>query len=287
MKKLFIVAFAALGMLACSEGGKNTPDPVNPATNGGVLSGKFSVSATTQVQFSQGNLQYQASTKTWRFAENQYDAIKDANMNISDTYSGWIDLFGWGTGNNPQRASEDNNDYKYFTDWGVNAISNGGNKTNQWRTLTSDEWVYLFRSRYNAEKLFSLGIVNGTRGLIILPDNWTTPTGLVFNASTASGLIWWESNSEYYDEQKSHWNDNVYTVNEWSMMETAGAVFLPVAGYRKGTEKYYGNDGHYWSSTKKDANIAHNIHFYTNLITPKSTAYHYSGISVRLVQDVK
>ena len=63
----------------------------------GSLVGKFSVSANKQVYFSKGNLQYQASTNTWRFAENQTDYIGSANSNISATYDGWIDLFGWGT----------------------------------------------------------------------------------------------------------------------------------------------------------------------------------------------
>lgn len=47
---------------------------------------------------SPGNLQYQASTGIWRFAEHQYDYIGSGNENISTSYSGWIDLFGWGTG---------------------------------------------------------------------------------------------------------------------------------------------------------------------------------------------
>lgn len=59
--------------------------------------GVFSVSADKQVSFSKGNLQYQASTNTWRFAENQTDYIGNSNSNISATYDGWIDLFGWGT----------------------------------------------------------------------------------------------------------------------------------------------------------------------------------------------
>ena len=37
----------------------------------GMLPGAFSVSATQQVHFSQGNLQYRASTNSWRFAEHQ------------------------------------------------------------------------------------------------------------------------------------------------------------------------------------------------------------------------
>ncbi|MBQ0154797.1 MAG: hypothetical protein KBS70_08475, partial [Bacteroidales bacterium] len=54
--------------------------------------GSFSVSPTTKVTFAPGNLQYQASTNTWRFAEHQYDYVGDANTNISATYDGWIDL---------------------------------------------------------------------------------------------------------------------------------------------------------------------------------------------------
>lgn len=50
-----------------------------------------------KVYFSQGNLQYQASTNTWRFAEHQWDYVGEGNNNISPNYNGWIDLFGWGT----------------------------------------------------------------------------------------------------------------------------------------------------------------------------------------------
>ena len=53
----------------------------------GMLPGTFSVSATQQVHFSQGNLQYRASTNTWRFAEHQYDCVGNANSKISSTYS--------------------------------------------------------------------------------------------------------------------------------------------------------------------------------------------------------
>ena len=83
----------------------------------GILPGAFSVSADQQVYFSQGNLQYQASTNTWRFAEHQWDyvggtgasypydecgnvyanGVKCSNNEISSNYSGGIDLFGWGT----------------------------------------------------------------------------------------------------------------------------------------------------------------------------------------------
>ncbi len=66
----------------------------SPVKDGAILA-EFSVSDSTKVYFSQGNLQYQASTGTWKFADNQYDMIGDNNSNISSSYSGWIDLFGW------------------------------------------------------------------------------------------------------------------------------------------------------------------------------------------------
>ncbi len=76
----------------------------------GAINGKFSVASGKQVYFSKGNLQYQASSNTWRFAEHQYDFVGDDtngnvsvgsdkcnNALISSSYTGWIDLFGWGT----------------------------------------------------------------------------------------------------------------------------------------------------------------------------------------------
>lgn len=50
-------------ILTLNETLENCPD--------GVINALFSVSSTQKVYFSKGNLQYQASTKTWRFAENQ------------------------------------------------------------------------------------------------------------------------------------------------------------------------------------------------------------------------
>ena len=57
----------------------------------------FSVSESNKILFSSGNLQYNPSSNSWRFAENQYDFIGDDNQNISPNYTGWLDLFGWAT----------------------------------------------------------------------------------------------------------------------------------------------------------------------------------------------
>ena len=75
-----------------------------PATISGLLAGKFSVSATKQVQFSQGNLQatYDGTNWTWAFAANQYDYIGNAAGNTKVTATSpfisenaTVDLFGW------------------------------------------------------------------------------------------------------------------------------------------------------------------------------------------------
>ena len=55
----------------------------------GALNGRFTINANgDQVIFSQGNLQYQASTQTWRFAEHQYDFVGDSEE--GNVYEGGV-----------------------------------------------------------------------------------------------------------------------------------------------------------------------------------------------------
>ncbi|MBQ3676081.1 MAG: hypothetical protein II926_01755, partial [Bacteroidales bacterium] len=249
----------------------------------GAIQSVFSVSATEQVCFSQGNLQYQASTKTWRFAEHQYDMIGDANANISSTYSGWIDLFGWGTsgynGKNPYMTIKKCTDYgdgendiaSTNYDWGIyNAISNGGNKAGLWRTLTYSEWRYLRFERTNANALCGTATVNGVKGCVFLPDNWTTPTGVTFKCATNGYSV------------------NTYTVSEWAKMEANGAVFLPAAGSRYGMRMIeVGSSGYYWSSTASRSDYASELRFYNDLVVGYISSERYYGQSVRLVRNVE
>ena len=270
-------------------GSDEPEDPEDPEQKwaNGVLPGKFSVSAGKQVQFSQGNLQYKASDAIWRFAPNQTDTIGSANSNISASYSGWIDLFGWGTGSNPTLATTNNTDYAVFTDWGVNAISNGGNEANLWHTLTKDEWLYLFYTRTNAATLFGLGSVNGVNGTILLPDNWELPAGASFTASTTQGLA--DDGGYYYNSNGDNFSHNTYTTAQWETMEAAGAVFLPAAGCRYGTGVYsVGSYGRYWSATPygTGSRSTYNLYFLSVGLDPQNYDVRYGGFSVRLVQDI-
>ena len=216
----------------------------------------FSVSDGKYVKFSKGNLQYQPSTDKWRFAEHQYDVYgRSAEDNVGS--SGWIDLFAWGTGDDPMFVG--NYNYKtYFTDWGNNYIGNDSPYT--WRTLTSDEWEYLLSGRLNSQALWGLAKVNNIEGLIILPDNFESPKGIAFNSGNKDG-----------------YQTNVYTPTEWEKMEKAGTTFLPTNdGY-----------GYYWSSTAASSQSnAYNLRFNDDDLYPQDDLSRCNGFSVRPVPDL-
>lgn len=258
----------------------------------GAINGSFSVSATQQVYFSQGNLQYQASTNTWRFAENQWDYIGEDNANVSETYNGWIDLFAFGTSgynhgaNKYQPWSTSTNYSDYFAygnqsynlndqtgqaDWGYNAISNGGNQENIWRTLTQAEWSYLLETRETPSNIrFAKAILEGTNGLIILPDNWST-SNYVLNDT---------------DNPEVSFSSNTITLQAWAnSLEANGAVFLPAAGIRDGTHmEWVGQHGRYWS-TNSTGTHTYGTFFSDNEFYTDGWLWRYYCQCVRPVRD--
>ena len=257
--------------------GASWPDGDNGIPSGWttipVVPGAFSVSSTKQVYFSQGNLKY--SNGTWSFHTNQYDRCFTSVGNVSSSYnaSGTFDIFGWGTSGydhgavcyQPWSTNTTETDYHPYgsatanlydgdgrADWGYNAISNGGNTENQWRTLTTEEWQYLFN---NHTKGWST--VNGVNGYVIRPDGVST--------AVASS----------------------YTTSDWATQEAAGSLFLPAAGDRNGTTVYgVGSFGTYWSSTfyESDVKDACCMFFRSSDLGPGR--YHkFLGNSVRLVRN--
>ena len=85
-------------------------------------------------------------------------------------------------------------------------------------------------------------MVNGINGMIVLPDEFTLPSGLTFTSGVHDSYGW-----QYYKEV------NEYSAVEWARMEACGALFLPAAGNRY--DSYViavtrvGDNGYYWSST--------------------------------------
>lgn len=255
------------GGAVTANGGEGASNNIGAGQNGtcgtvtlpipeGALSGLFSVSSSKQVRFSRGNLQYigSADTPYWKFADNQRDYIGNSQGSSSTNID--RDLFGWGTsgynGMNPYNTDGNANSYYSGSDnisntnydWGVyNTISNA---TGQWRTLTIDEWQYLFANHTNGSSE-----VDGVAGWVIRPD------GVTIGISSS------------------------YTEEEWTTEEANGAVFLPAAGQRQNTNvSYAGTSGYYWSSSVQGSRFA------SCFIDGSQDRFpRYCGLSVRLVQD--
>ena len=235
----------------------NNVYPVNWLMPEYVLNGKFTVNASgDQIRFSPGNLQL-VGVNSWKFADNQWDYFGNTQADNNR------DLFGWGTGDNPNKTSQDNKDYANFTDWGNNSFLQAQLGTG-WYTLSNDEWHYLFITRTvnggtGAGHSYTLGqSVNGKMGVVIYPDNY------------AGALYTTEAN--------------------WSTFEAAGCVFLPAAGSRYGNGVGNTDKGYYWSSTpnyKFSSNAAYSVHISDQLYTENSPFYCSNGQSVRLVRDAK
>ena len=249
---------------------------------GGSSSGVFSVSKTRKVCFALGNLQYQASTGQWRFADHQWDYVGTQtpdrewkvyggmvsgsdNADISKDYEGWIDLFGWGSGDNPTNTSSEKVDYPSFVDWGQNC--SGG-----WRTLTEAEWVYVLYTRKTSSGVrYAKAIVNDVKGLILLPDNWSK-----------SKYSLKETNRDEAD-----FISNKISESTWNkIFSPAGAVFLPAAGQRDGkTVRGVGLWGYYWLAPTGDDGSSSVYFDDGDMIAEPS--YYGKGCSVRLVRSAK
>ena len=270
-------------------------------------------SSNKKVRFSRGNLQYQASTNTWRFAANQYSYVGDGgktcgnvsgsnNESASSSYSGWIDLFGWGTSGynhgatcyQPWSTSTTNSYYRAYgnasydlsssngrADWGYNTISNGGTG---WRTLTKDEWMYILKDREGptingqSKSLCMKTKVGDVYGLIIFPDNYTHPTDVSIDKYDINYFI-------------VNWGSirNKYSLADWAKMEAAGAIFLPISNVRRGTTLVDGGDrtGCYWSATHVGDDQANGLYFSNSKVEYQGVYDRSEGYAVRLVKNVQ
>ena len=252
------------------------------------------------VRFSPGNIQYQASTNTWRFANNQYDYVggtirnitgignvqygnvyensaQCTNASIASNYSGWIDLFGWGTwsnGKDPWEARTENQYYQGSAEFNHTIV---GDANDDWRILTQKEWANLSKMHNLKRKIGAATIemgdekINYVRGKLILPYNWVGSPEL----GTTNG-----------------WKATEITTEEWaSYWLVKGAVFLPVDGYRNGTSVLNSNQystnssGMYWSVTPYNNDQMCYASFSSSAtITTGNYVNKFLGCSIRLVR---
>lgn len=250
---------------------------ITPPTN--ALAEVFSLGASTQVYFSTGNLQYRGSSPAWQFAPAQYIVLGDDNRNIAEGYTGWIDLFGWGTTGQSEcpkpwytysNTSEYvinnnlNNSMDASHDWGANTISG----TRGWRTPSRSEWEYLINGRPDAANKKAAAVVYDVRGLLLLPDYWILPANCTFTTS----------------------DTNRYNSAQWTQMQRHGALFLPATGYRDVVTIHSVNEqGWYWSSERSNNTQSYALKV---LDTPPSMVIVENvevsrafGCSVRLVKN--
>ena len=225
--------------------------------------GLYSVSATQQVWIAPGNLQFkkvgnytgadeQTYQGTWRFAEHQYDfcGVSSGNNSLPGNVDGgdnynttgkWYDLFSWGTSGYNGMSRRPGNSYYYYRnystnyintledfagtyyDWGVYCIGDG------WRTFTRAECNYLFTGNVgNRSSKHAGATVCGVHGHLLIPDIWNGP-----NYNTGDS-----------------YTTNVLNAEQWAVMESYGATFLPVTNTMSGGTMYLEPDaGWYWTTT--------------------------------------
>ena len=141
------------------------------------------------------NLQYKAyPSGTWQFAPNQWNRVGTFNSNISPSYSGWIDLFGWGSGADPTNTGTINE----FIDWGENQIlCNGEIVSGPWRTLLKEEWDYVLHGRHAStingveDARYVKAKVNDVRGVILFPDEYEHPDEILIQTNTINNSGIW------------------------------------------------------------------------------------------------
>lgn len=289
-------------------------------TVGKGVDGQAGTDDDVKVYFSKGNLQcvkngstWDDNTCTWQFAAKQWETVETGTVDYAN--ESVIGLFGWGsTGNAPvddeyyvhyQPWSTDNSStghsssYNYYgygpstnslspnllvsngSDWGANAISNGGNQAGKWRTLTSGEWAYLLNSRSTSYcssdgsiNRYAVVKVKGVAGMLLFPDGFSSwPSG----AGTAPTT---------FNTYSSTWNSVDYDEDQFAVLQSAGCVFLPAAGYRLGTSvNNVGSYGYYWSSSYGNRHNAYDFIFGSDYVNPSDGYYRCCGRSVRLVSE--
>ena len=224
--------------------------------NGGGGGGRFSVSPTTTVEFAPGNLYWDGSA--FRFEANQWSSASawDAN-HVSNFFWSKTASVAYVSSYSDSGASTSDVFFTNATETTANPNFHvSGETAGTWRTLSKAECNFLLNSRANASSLRAWKELDGGthKGLVILPDG--TDVSVMSSITKTSALA------------------------------TCGAVFLPAAGYRDGTDVYnVGSSGYYWSSTPDEGyeGSAYSMYFSSGGVS-SDYVLRYFGFAVRLVR---
>ena len=267
-------------------------------TSDGTLT-QFSVSANKKVYFSKGNLKADFTSggyaQGWSFHDTQFGEVAGPTMNLDNPQSKYYyvheqtdsntnnpaapngiifinlqnygDRFTWGYFNSITLATTEyvhseedlSKTAAVAKDWDCVFTENspeGGN----WRTLSANEWIYLFNGPSNVRgdkrflrvrmSNFNINPINNSYneeywGVFVFPDN--------YQGSNLTGNYTFNSNTITQID---------YNNADVAQMLNDGAVFLPCVGYRY-DDRYYdyvcyrfetigAGIGYYWSSTHID-----------------------------------
>lgn len=282
-----------------------------------------------------GNLQWSASDThntadgtgagTFRFAPHQWEYIGNDNVNVSETYTGWIDLLSWATSGWHNTADTYN---IYYQPWSHTAIEDVVNATYNWygygpsTNMTDPNLVgtslYYDWGQYNdiynpstqSTDPFGTWRVFTETEWDYMIDNRVTESGIRFAKATVHGVpglllvpdTWFPENYTLnsYNEPTASFDSNVISDADWEKLENGGCTFLPAAGYRNcfktGEGVLYteldqvGEYGYYWSSTHIDSKLAFRHYFSNENMSTNDDNYmgnRYRGESIRLVRDIE
>lgn len=198
------------------------PEPVNAV---------FSVSASSKVRFSKGNLYWNGSE--YKFEENQYDCPSSINTSH-------IGHFYWDKDEALARAlsysgSATSDDALFTNETEVSPKSSFivDGEAGKWRTLSGDEWTYLIKTR--SGNRYALAKVNDMGGMLIFPDDY-------------SGIISGTGIATVNTDNTGYPSSSIPTAT-WLEMESLGVVFLPSSGGRTDAINGRGTSGNYLSSS--------------------------------------
>lgn len=238
------------------------------------LIGTFSVADGKKVCFAKGNLYYNANTSTWSLKDNQY-SITSSWSSTDCGHFYWRDnRNSYFYGATERSVNKLGMDGVAEVDWGRAYNNDNTNIT----VLTKAEWEYLL----NRTDKKGFGTVNGVKGIVLLPDVFRDPY-----SGTGS-----EYNNRFTPD--GTYAQNTYNLDGWERMEYAGAVFLPVAGCRVGSDnnpQFLSTDRAYYWAKDRESNNGMPYWLYSDgssmaveaTTTTNPPADYYLGACVRLV----
>jgi hypothetical protein len=191
----------------------------------GAVNGAFPLSSGRAHYMARANLAYDTSDGRYKLNESQHDMIFTEEpqwyLRQDPTTMEKYDMFAPATVN------------AFFKSPNTTKVYVDGVETGSWFAPTSTQWQYLLEGRlastvcgvHNAR--FVKCCIDWLKGLIILPCDYEHPS----TVKDFAGI----------NNKITSFTTNCFTWDEWRQIESAGAVFLPAAGYFSPTKEAIDN----------------------------------------------